>query len=130
MRGEVSYRLLKSYLPKASDRFKEAAFMVSVDRELDRSEVEALICEIVRNEKPAGFERLAIAIYHDLDEYIPPVGAPVLERKLAEHEVAHYWWNVGLTGSQQRLHISRDKDGKLLSPWKSYEFDHTTQCAG
>jgi hypothetical protein len=124
----MSYRLLSSHLPKETDRLKEAAFIVSVDRTLNEQEVRTLVCEIVAKENPRGYERLTIGIFVDLDRYIPAAESPILERELSEHRLANYVWARSVPDASRRLSITRDSDGKPLSQWQFYNFDHTKDC--
>ena len=124
----MPYRLLKSSLPKESDQFKEAAFVVSVDRTLNEHEITTLLCEILAKEKPSDYQRLTIDVYVDLDEYIPALGSPILERKLKEHHLANYVWARDIRGHGRRLAVTRDSHGRPLNHWHFYDYDHTNDC--
>jgi hypothetical protein len=127
--SELPYRLLHSEIWKPNDLSGTAFYAVSVTQPLDHGEIEKLICQINSKEKPSSsVPRLHISIYYDLDEYIPPIGAPSLEDKLRNHALASYIWNVMLPKAQDRLMIDRDSRGKLLTPSRGHDFDHTKAC--
>jgi hypothetical protein len=126
---EIPYRLLHSEMWKANEPSGTAFYAVSVPELLDRTELEKLICEIISKERPPNFyPRLHISIYHNLDEYIPPMGAPGLEAKLRNHALASYIWNVTLPEAQNRLIIDRDNRGNALNPPEGFNFDHMKAC--
>ena len=97
-------------------------------RSLDCCDVERLICRVLFEQKPESFSGLQISIYHDLDEYIPPAGAPTLEAKLWDHALASYMWNVKLPDIKNRLMVERNTRGEDLNPPQFYDFDHTVAC--
>src|SRR6266404_4278332 len=108
--SEIPYRLLWSDKLGEGDR-SQIGYVVSVDRLLDRADIEKLICQVVLKENPLRFSWLAISIYHQLNDYMPPNGAPTLEAILRDHAVAYYRWNVSLPDSRNRLLLVRNRQG-------------------
>ena len=96
-------------------------FDVSVDRFLDRSQIERLICQIFLKEKPRRSSILGVGIYYKLSD-LPRVIGGTLENRIAE-----YLWNGSLPGERRRLIIDRDADGVHVP--RGYEFDHTAACS-
>lgn len=121
----ISYRLLDSSRRKSGDLIF-ADYALSVDRFLDRSQVERLICQVLRDQKPAPSSTLGISIFYNLDKAFVTGGLPNLERKRLEHAIADYFWNKSLPEKRNRLLIWRDAEGNLVE--KFYDFDHTTAC--
>jgi hypothetical protein len=104
-------------------------YIISVVTPLDVPQVKSLVCQVVAKEKPSAYKRLLISIYYDLDEYIPPNDAPILDAKLAQHSLAMYIWNIELPQQRMRLTIGRDAQGKPLEKWRGYDFDHAKECS-
>src|SRR5262249_13090003 len=88
-----------------------AFYAVSIDRCLTRGDGGGLICGVLSEKKPESFVRLQVSVYHDLDESIPPAGAPTLEAKLRDHDLAYYMWNVKLPDVKNRLTVVRNTRG-------------------
>ena len=122
----IQYRML--YEGSVVKPIQNTFYAVSVDSFLDRATIEKLICQIMSRQKPEPYSRLQISIYRQLDEYIPPVGAPSLEAKLREHALAYYTWNVSLPGTRDRLTIIRDKNGNVFKTPVRSQFEHKTEC--
>ena len=126
--ADIPYRLLRSDLPKASDRMKEAAFAVSVDRPVNRADVERLVCQILVKEKPPRYQTLNIRVFVDLNEYTPAIDSPDLDSINEQHQLAWYVWNRTLPRVRGRLVMTKDIDGNPLDPWQSREFNHEKAC--
>jgi hypothetical protein len=128
-RQEQTYRLLYSDNVNLSDGTRKVGYVISVDGLLARSDIERVICNLLLKEKPQGFSILAISLYHRLDEYIPPLGAPGLEAKLLGHDLAYYRWNSSLKDRRDRLLIVRDIEGRVLVQPQGHDFNHEESCA-
>ncbi len=127
MPEEISYRLLDSST-RQFGKMTTANYTVSVDRFLDRSQIEQLICEVIRDQKPAPSSILGISIFYNLDKALVTGGLPSLERERLEHIIADYAWNISLPDKRDRLLIWRDAQGKLIDKATFHEFDHTKAC--
>jgi hypothetical protein len=123
---DVPYRLVKACIP--SGILPSVACGISVDSFLDRQQIEKLICQVIRKERPVSSWIFNITIYYKLDEVFATGVSPTLEKKLNDYIIAQYAWNKDIPGVQKRLWISRDLQGKPLSPLQAYEFDHTEAC--
>ena len=125
----VSYRLISSHRSDPTDTVKESEYNVSVDRYLDVSAVKNVICQLVRNEKPQGYEVLSIGIYYKLGRYTYEIDIDmkdVVERR--ERRIAQYHWNKDSPKDSRRLVIPRDAKGQPLKEWRFYNFDHSKDC--
>jgi hypothetical protein len=124
--ASVSYRLLNLQILPPDDA---RSYVVSVEKPLDVPALKALVCQIIRTEKPPN-TRVEIGIYLGLDEFIPSLGSKPLSDKLAAHRMAAYRWNVKLPKDRQRLTVMKDSEGKALTKWRFYDFDHGTCATG
>jgi hypothetical protein len=124
MSEEIPYRFLEP--PYIDAKSTTINYQVSVDRFLDRLQIEQLICRVLRDHKPISFRELRISIFYKLDEWLFTGGFAPLERKYREHIIAEYWWTMSLSDKRDRLLISRDVKGNLVPAF--YEFDHTKSC--
>jgi hypothetical protein len=123
----LTYRLLRADKRTVAG-VQMVGYVVSVDRFPSRGDLERLVCRVLSEQKPESFWRLAINIYHDLDEYMPTAGLPPLEAKLGDHDLAIYIWNVDLPTAKNRLTVMRNTRGEALNPPQGYDFDHTVAC--
>ena len=124
MSEAVSYRILDAPYNNIDNTIIN--YSVSIDRFLDRSQIGQIICQVIRDKKPASFKILTISIYYGLDKWIP--GGPLFEREYREHIVAEYLWNISLPEKRDRLLLLRDAQGGLMEPPMFYDFDHTKAC--
>src|SRR6185436_6342568 len=95
---EIAYRLLMSKIPGSGDRVKEAAFAVSIERQMNRPGVEALVCRILANEQPPKFEKLNVLVFLNLDKFLPDE-----PNKNADRQMAWYVWDSKLPRIRGRL---------------------------
>ncbi len=122
----IRYRLLE--LDRRQPGNTEiAGYAISIDRFLDRPQVEQLICQMLRNEKPVNFSMLSILIFYNLDAYIPG-GFPSFDRERREHYIAIYRWALKIPVRPDRLVLYRDAKSNLLDPPRFFEFDHRKAC--
>jgi hypothetical protein len=121
---EISYRLLDFNRRQFGDT-KIANYAISIDRFLDRPQIEQLICQILQKEKPTYFSILSINISYNLAKRIP---LPLLGSEWMEHVIASYQWNIELPNQPLPLMIFRDVQGNFLDPPQFYDFDHTKAC--
>jgi hypothetical protein len=126
MENEIQYRLLNSCKPRGPLPTVDCA--ITVDSFLNRKQIESLICQVVRKERPFSASVLTITIYYKLDEVFATGISPILEKKLNDYIIANYSWNKGIPGMQKRLWIRRDTQGAYVSPPEGLEFDHTKAC--
>jgi len=103
-------------------------YAVSVDRLLDRQDIEKLVCQVLLKEKPPKASMLSVSIYYKLNEYLLTGGLPNLEANLRNHALADYIWNMSLPAMRHRLLVLRDIQGELLPSPQGYDFDHTKGC--
>jgi len=126
---DVPYRLLSSRVSGSTESIKESDYNVSVDRYPDASEIKSVVCRLIRNEKPAGYDILSVGIYYKLDQYVPEREGDVDDAALhRERRIAQYHWNKDSPKDNRRLVVSRDAKGQSLSQWRFYDFDHTKAC--
>jgi hypothetical protein len=125
--SEIPYRLLSSGTPKPNSPVSTAGYSISVDRFLDRPDIEKLICQVLRKEKPPKSSILGVSIFYKLDKLFVAVG-PNLEKALLDQTLAYYIWNVDLPDVRERLWVLRDAEGKAFDVQRGYEFDHTKAC--
>ena len=122
----VPYRLLYTgNVDVASSR--KTDYVVSVDRFLDRSEIESLVCDIFAKEKPVTFSALWIWIFYKVDKYVNPFLAN-FDNEIFDRELANYGWNSNAPDASRRLTVLKDTDGHAYRPPKAFDFDHTHQC--
>jgi hypothetical protein len=122
---EIPYRILSA--GKAYGSLDIIGYGVSVDSFLDRQQIEDLICQIIRKEKPPSSEILDVGIFYKLNEIFNPGISRELQSQLIDQYIAAYRWHKGIPGVRKRLWIYRDSIGNSLGP-KAYAFDHTSAC--
>jgi hypothetical protein len=113
-----AYRLLAS-----GDRYGQSKwYAISVQTVPSADAVKALVCEVLRQEKPANYRIFDISIFLGLDSYVPPVGHgnTEVDRKQDELWVANYTWNADLPDRRDRIHLVREH--------RFVDFDHTRDC--
>ncbi|MBZ5498690.1 MAG: hypothetical protein LAP85_20020 [Acidobacteriia bacterium] len=125
MPEKISYRLLDSSRRQFGD-LSAVDYALSVDRFLDRPQIEELICQVLRDQKPAPSSALGISIFYNLDKAFVTGGLPNIEQRRLDHAIADYFWNKSLPDKRNRLLIWRDARGNLVK--KFYDFDHTDAC--
>src|SRR5689334_4068975 len=69
--GLDSYRLLYAHGPSNRDPILQSSYAVSVDHAVTSQNVQAILCAVVRQERPTGNDILAISIYRNLEEFVP-----------------------------------------------------------
>jgi len=123
---ETSYQLLYSSASRPG-RSSGVGYAVSVNRFLDRPQIEKLICRVLLNEKAGPSSILAVSIYYKLDKFDPAYDF-FGQAKLLDHMLADYIWNASLPGVRKRLTVLRNVQGDRLDPPQGHEFDHTKAC--
>ncbi len=118
MNSPKSYRLLAS----GEGYGKSLWYVVSVETIPSAAAIKALVCEVVRSQKPVNYRVLGIGVYVGLDSWVAPVGHgdTEIDRKQYEHCVANYAWNVEIPDGKYRLHLVRES--------RFEEFDHLRAC--
>ena len=120
------YKLLRSHRQDRAGIPSLQGYSISVDKYLDRPQIERLICQVILNEKPRSSSILGVAVYYGLSEL--PITINLTYDPTFEHRIAEYLWNVSLPGPRRRLIIDKDVSGNRLG--RGYEFDHTVGCGG
>jgi hypothetical protein len=123
---EMPYRLLHSDWRQFGTT-KIANYAISIDRFLDRPQIEQLICQVLQDEKPSSYAILSIVIFYNLEKWIPG-GLPSLDSERRWHYIAGYLWNRDLPNRTKQLTVYRDVHGNFLDPPQFYDFDHTKVC--
>jgi hypothetical protein len=125
----VPFHLLSSSDSGSTKNVREFDYNVSVDQYLEVPGLKSVVCQLVRNEKPSGYEILSLGIYYKLDRYIAETERDVAEgARHREQRIAQYHWNKDSPKDSRRLVVSKDAKGKSLPEWRYYDFDHTKSC--
>ena len=123
----LSYRLLKSSQHQFGE-IKAANYDVSVDRFLNRQQIEKLICRVIGDENPTSLSTLSISIFFKLDKMFATGGLRFLEKELLDRLISEYSWISSLPEKKNRLLIRRDAQGNVAGFQSFYDFDHTRDC--
>src|SRR5712675_1923764 len=108
---------------------REFEYNVSVDQYLEVPGIKSVVCQLIRNEKPGGYEILSLGIYYKLDKYITETERDVADAaRHREQRIAQYHWNKDSPKDSRRLVVSKDAKGNPLPEWRYYDFDHTKSC--
>ena len=123
---QTLYKVLRSHRQDRPGIPSLQGYSVSVDRYLDRPQIERLICQVILNEKPGPSSILGVAVYYRLSE-LPIAVFPADQARQLDHRIAEYLWNTSLPGARKRLIIDKDWNGNRVG--RGYEFDHTAGCS-
>jgi len=127
--GAVPFLLLSSSDSGTTRNVREFEYNVSVEQYLDPSAIKSVVCQLIRKEKPGGYEILSLGIYYKLDRYIVETDRDVAEgARHRERRIAQYHWNKDSPKDSRRLVVSKDAKGNSLTEWRYYDFDHTKSC--
>jgi hypothetical protein len=123
---KVKYRLLWDWdqLFGPDPGFKR--YDISVERWVNKEELQALVCSVVRDQHPSDYHTLRIIFLYDYDDYLPSLGDdPNARRRYYEHSVGYYFWNDywAETNGGGRLVLSRDEMGDEKGGQEVF-FDH------
>jgi hypothetical protein len=125
----VPFHLLSSNDSGTTKNVREFEYNVSVDQYLEVPGIKSVVCQLIRNEKPSGYEILSLGIYYKLDRYIAETERDVADgARHRELRIAQYHWNKDSPKDSRRLVVSKDAKGKSLPEWRYYDFDHTKSC--
>src|SRR6185436_3137445 len=125
----IPYRLIGTRQSSPGDAVREMEYNISVEQNLDVSSIRNAICQVVKNEKPAGYEVLAVSIYYKLERYMPEDGMDTkAAAELRDRRIAHYHWNKDSPKDKRRLAVTKDPKGQPLANWRFYDFDHMKAC--
>ncbi len=125
----VPFHLLTSSDSGSTKNVREFDYNVSVDQYLEVAGIRTVICQLIRSEKPNGYEVLNLGIYYKLDRYISEEDRDVADAaRHREQRIAQYHWNKDSPKDSRRLVISKDAKGKSLPEWRYYDFDHAKSC--
>ena len=123
----VPFLLLSSSDSGTTKNVREFEYNVSVEQYLDPSAIKSVVCQLIRKEKPGGYEILSLGIYYKLDRYIAESDRDVAEgARHRERRIAQYHWNKDSPKDSRRLVVS--KDANSMTEWRYYDFDHTKSC--
>ncbi len=137
----AGYHLLYKEPLHASGSSKETACAVSVDRCLEESELKALICEIISQEKLLNCSALAITVLLGVDSYnpkaehdvfLPPMETPKdLIQRLDKRALGVYFWTKKPGGkTQSTLIVVNDRNCDGPAQDRRVTFGHTVGCRG
>ena len=125
----VPFHLLSASDSGTTKNVREFDYNVSVEQYLEVSGIKTVVCQLVRSEKPKGYEVLNLGIYYKLDRYVPESDRDVAEgARHREQRIAQYHWFKDSPKDSRRLVVSKDGKGKSLPEWRYYDFDHTKSC--
>ena len=125
----VPYRLIGTRHSSPADSIRETEYNISVEQNLDASSIRNAICQVLKNEKPAGYEVLSVSIYYKLERYIPEDGIDTKDAaEIRERRIARYHWSKDSPKDKRRLVVTKDPKGLPLKDWRFYDFDHTKAC--
>jgi hypothetical protein len=125
----VPFHLLSATDSGTTKNVREFEYNVSVEQYLEVPGIKNVICQLIRNEKPRGYEILSLGIYYKLDRYIAETERDVAEgARHREQRIAQYHWNKDSPKDSRRLVVSKDAKGNSLPEWRYYDFDHSKSC--
>ena len=125
----VPFRLLTAVDSGTSKNLREFDYNVTVDQYLDVSSIRNVICQVVRSEKPNGYEILNFGVYYKLDKYIAEADRDLPDSaRHREQRIAQYHWNKDAPKDSRRLVVSKDAKGKSLPQWQYVDFNHAKSC--
>jgi hypothetical protein len=125
----VPFRLLTSSDSGSTKNVREFDYNVSVDQNLDVSGIRSVICQLIRSQKPSGYEVLSLGIYYKLEQYVSESDRDIADgARHREQRIAQYHWNKDSPKDSRRLVVSKDARGNSLPEWRYYDFDHTKTC--
>jgi hypothetical protein len=123
------YKILSTEKSALGEHPRSVSIRVSVEKRLEKTDLEKLICELINTEKPENYDRLSIAFYYMLDEYIPPLEHQGLTRKQQERLLSSYIWDRKLPVDRYALAIFMDRYGKSFQGGPQFiQFDHFQNC--
>ena len=125
----VPYRLIGTRHSEPTDAIREFEYNISVEQNLDVTSIRNTICQVVKSEKPAGYEILGVTIYYKMERYIPEEGMDAtLAAEFREKRIAQYHWNKDSPKDKRRLVVTKDAKGQKLAEWRFVDFDHMKAC--
>ena len=125
----VPFHLLSSTDSGTTKNVREFEYNVSVEQYLEASAIKNVVCQLIRKEKPSGYEILSLGIYYKLDRYIAEADRDVADgARHRERRIAQYHWNKDSPKDSRRLVVSKDAKGNSLTEWRYYDFDHAKSC--
>src|SRR5689334_13588606 len=75
----VPFHLLSASDSGTTKNVREFDYNVSVEQYLEVSGIKNVVCQLVRSEKPKGYEVLSLGIYYKLESYVPETDRDVAE---------------------------------------------------
>jgi len=125
----IPFHLLSSSDSGTTKNVREFEYNVSVEQHLEVQGIKNVICQLIRSQKPSGYEILSLGIYYNLDRYIAESERDVAEgARHREQRIAQYHWNKDSPKDSRRLVVSKDAKGNSLPEWRYYDFDHSKSC--
>ena len=127
--ASVPFHLLSSSDSGTTKNVREFEYNISVEQHLEVPGIKSVICQLIRTEKPSGYEILSLGIYYKLDRYIAETDRDVADgARHREQRIAQYHWNKDSPKDSRRLVVSKDAKGNSLREWRYYDFDHAKSC--
>src|SRR5262245_13220634 len=115
----VPYRLIGTRHSAPADPIRELDYNISVEQNLDVTNIRNTICQLLKSEKPTAYEILGVTIYYKLDRYIPEEGMDArLAAEFRERRIAQYHWNKDSPKDKRRLAVTKDAKGQPLTAWR------------
>src|SRR3989442_16020366 len=105
-------------------------YAVRIEEYADKEELKQLVCRLVKERKPTGYDTLRIHFYYRLDEFVPDISLPEQTRINVAHIVATYSWNEywAKESGAGKLLIRKGKSGTSLPKEETVPFDHRSSC--
>jgi len=125
----IPFRILTSIDSGTTKNLREFDYNIAVEQYLDVSSIRNMICQVIRNEKPTGYEILSFGIYYKLDKYISEAERDLSDSaRHREQRIAQYHWSKDSPKDSRRLVVSKDAKGKSLPQWQYVDFNHAKSC--
>jgi len=122
MQAPTPYRMVSARESGPADTIKEVDYSISVNQYLDVSRARNIVCTLIREKKPQGYDVLSIGIYYQLEGDAPEMA------ELRERRLVQYHWSKDSPNDARRLVLIRDAKGQPLPEWRFYNFDHSKSC--
>ncbi len=122
MQTPIPYRMVSARESGSAETIKEVDFSVSVNQYLDVSRARNIVCALIREKKPQGYDVLTIGIYYQLEGDSPEM------TELRERRLVQYHWSKDAPNDARRLVLTKDAKGQSLPEWRFYNFDHSKSC--
>lgn len=117
----IEYRLLHYSTPRPGDPVPGFGYVISVEEYLTAPQFKEVVCRVIQDQQPEGYDYLAIVFQYRLDSF-----SGIDTERSAQTRIADYRWIEG--GSPEySLAVFRDESGREI-PARFHRFDHKTDC--